>query len=168
MMWAWVAAAALAQGAGPEIFAETEGWSIARHDGGCLMTREFGDEGDTIVTFSVDPTDAVTPLTILVGNSGWSFPDADDDGYRIEFSGSDAVWKDLAVRTFNTEDEGDGQPDGVISIGFADDAITPLLEDVAGATALHLMRRGETVDRVPLSGTDAAVHSLGACVGALR
>lgn len=167
MMLAWVAALALAQAAGPEIFAETEGWSIARHDGGCLMTRAFGGEGDTIVTFSVDPSDAVSPLTVLVGNSAWSFPEADDDGYRIEFAGNDAVWKDLAVRTFNTEDEGDGRADGVISIGFADDAITPLLEDVAGATGLHLMRRGETVDRVPLSGTEAAVHSLGACVGAL-
>jgi hypothetical protein len=161
------AAAVLAQGAEPEMFAETEGWSIARHDGGCLMTREFGGEGNTIVTFAVDPADRSTPLTLLVGNSGWSFPDAEDEGYRIEFSGNDAVWNDLAVHTFTTDDNGDDRPDGVISIGFADDAITPLLEDVAGATGLHLSRQGETVDQVPLSGTGAAVSSLGACVSTL-
>ena len=167
MMLAWVAAAMLTQGAIAEVFAETEGWSIARHAGGCLMTREFGGTGNTIVTFSVDPTDTSAPLTILVGNSGWALPDADDEGYRIEFSGSEAVWKDLAVRTFTTDDDGDGRADGVIRIGFTSDAITPMLEDVAGATGLHLSRQGETVDRVPLSGTEAAVHSLGACVSAL-
>ena len=105
MMPAWVAAAMLTQGAIAEVFAETEGWSIARHAGGCLMTREFGGTGNTIVTFSVDPTDTSAPLTILVGNSGWALPDADDEGYRIEFSGSEAVWKDLAVRTFTTDDD---------------------------------------------------------------
>ena len=95
------------------------------------------------------------------------FPDAEDEGYRIEFSGNDAVWNDLAVHTFTTDDDGDDRPDGVISIGFAYDAITPLLEDVAGATGLHLSRQGETVDQVPLSGTSAAVNSLGACVSTL-
>jgi hypothetical protein len=167
MMLAWVAAVVLAQGAEAEIFAETEGWSIARHGGGCLMTREFGGDGNTIVTFSVDPTDTSAPLTILVGNTDWALPDADDDGYRIEFSGSEAVWRDLAVRTFTTDDDGDGRVDGVIRIGFTSDAITPMLEDVAGATGLHLSRQGETVDRVALSGTEAAVHSLGSCVSTL-
>ena len=167
MMIALLAAAALAQGADPELFAETEGWSIARHDGGCLMTREFGGVGNTIVTFSVDPSDASAPLTLLVGNSDWLFTEADDEGYRIEFSGNDAVWNDLAVHTFNTDDNGDGTADGVISIGFAGDAITPLLADVAGATGLHLSRQGETVDQVELSGTQAAVSSLGACVSTL-
>ena len=92
------------------------------------MTREFGGDGNTMVTFAVDPGDDTAPLILLVGNSGWSLPDADDDGYQLEFSGNDAVWDDLAARTFTTEDGG-GDPDGVISIGFAQDAIAPMLED---------------------------------------
>lgn len=167
MMISLLIAAALAQGAEPEIFAETEGWSIARHDGGCLMVREFGGAGNTIVTFAVTPADTTAPLTILVGNSGWSFPEADDDGYQIEFSGNEAVWNDLAVRTFNTDDNGDGDRDGVISIDFAQDAITPLLADVAAASGLHLLRQGVTVDRVAFTGTGAAVSRLGECVGTL-
>ena len=166
MMIPLLVAAALAQGAEPEMFAESEGWSIARHDGGCLMIREFGGHGNTIVTFAINPADTNAPLTILVGNSGWSFPEADDEGYRIEFSGNDAVWKDLAVRTFTTDDDGDGR-DGVISIGFAQDAITPMLADVAGASGLLLSRQGVTVGQVSFSGTGAAVNSLGECVGTL-
>ena len=160
-------AAMLAQVAEPEIFAETEGWSIARHDGGCLMTREFGGDGNTILTFAVNPADRSSPLTILVGNSAWSFAEADDDGYQIEFSGNEAVWNDLAVHTFNTDGNGDGGRDGVISIGFHQDAITPMMEDVASADGLRLSRQGVTVDRVALSGTTAAVSKLGECVGTL-
>lgn len=166
-MMALLMAAALVQGAEPEIFAETEGWSIARHDGGCLMTQEYDGAGNTIITFAVSPADTSTPLTILVGNSGWTLPDADDDGYRIELSGSEAVWNDLAVRTFTTNDNGDGAGDGVISIGFAQDAIAPLMEDIAGASELHLSRQGVTVDRLALSGTETAVGRLGECVRTL-
>lgn len=154
-------AAALVQYQEPELFAETEGWSIARHDTGCLMTREFGGDGNTIVTFAVTPADRTAPLTVLVGNSGWSFPEAEDDGYRIEFSGNAAVWGDLAVHTFTT----DG--DGVISIDFAEDALTPLLEDVSAADGLHLSRQGVTVKRVAFSGTGAAVGTLARCVRSL-
>ena len=166
MMFSLLVAATLAQAAEPRAFAEAEGWSISRHDGGCLMTREFGGSGNTIVTFAVTPADAAAPLTILVGNSGWSFTEPDDDGYQIEFSGNDAIWNDLAVRTFNTDGDG-ADRDGVISIDFAQDAITPLLTDVAAASGLHLSRQGVTVDRVALSGTRAAVSKLGECVGTL-
>ena len=166
LIWLLVAAAS-GQSAEPHMFAETEGWSITRHEGGCLMTREFGSGGSTIVTFAVTPADPAAPLTILVGNSGWSFAEADDDGYQIDFGGNDAVWGQLAVRTFNTDDEGDGQRDGVISIDFASDAITPLLADVAGASGFHLSRRGVTVERVAMTGTGAAVSKLGECIGTL-
>jgi hypothetical protein len=64
------------------MFAETEGWSIARHSGGCVMTREFGGDGNMMVTFAVDPGDDTSPLTILVGNSGWSLPDAETTATR--------------------------------------------------------------------------------------
>jgi hypothetical protein len=160
-------AALLVQSDDPELFAEAEGWSITRHDSGCLMTREFGGNGNTIVTFAVTPADATAPLTLLVGNSGWSFPEADDEGYQIEFSGNQAVWDDLAVHTFNTGDSGEGDRDGVISIDFASDAITPLLSDVAAASGLHLSRQGVTVDRVDFTGTSAAVSRLGDCIGTL-
>jgi hypothetical protein len=167
MMMTLLIAAALGQAAEPEIFAEAEGWSIARHVGGCLMTREFGGDGNTIVTFAVTPADATAPLTVLVGNSGWTFPEgADDGGYQIEFSGNDAVWQDLAARTFNTDGDS-GDRDGVISIDFARDAITPLLADVAAASGLHLSRQGVTVDRVAFTGTGAAVSKLGECIGTL-
>jgi|SRR5688572_8060929 len=167
MLFHWLIAAALAQVPDPQIFAETEGWSIARHAGGCVMTREFGGDGNMMVTFAVDPGDNTSPLTILVGNSGWSLPDADDDGYQIEFSGNDAVWDDLAARTFTTDDGGDSNPDGVISIGFAQDAIALMLEDVAAANGLHLLRQGVTVGRVSFGGSRAAVGSLGECVSTL-
>jgi hypothetical protein len=159
-------AAALAQGAEPEIFEETEGWSIARHESGCLMTREFGGDGNTIVTFAITPGDSSAPLTILIGNSGWSFAEGEDDGYRIEFTGHDTSWNDLSARTFNTDGQ-DGDRDGVISLDFAGDAIMPLLADLATASGLHLSRQGVTVNQVALSGTQAAVSTLGRCVGTL-
>ena len=167
MLFHWLIAVALAQVPEPQMFAETEGWSIARHAGGCVMTREFGGDGNMMVTFAVDPGDNSSPLTILVGNSGWSLPDADDDGYQIEFSGNDAVWDDLAARTFTTDDGGDSDPDGVISIGFAQDAIALMLEDVAAADGFHLLRQGVTVGRVSFGGSRAAVGSLGECVSTL-
>ena len=34
---------------------ETEGWHIARAGSSCLMTREFGGDGNTILTLSIDP-----------------------------------------------------------------------------------------------------------------
>ena len=162
MLIHFLVAVAMAQLAEPETFAETEGWSIARHAGGCLMTREFGGDGNTILTFAVDPADGTAPLTILVGNSGWSFADADEEGYQIEFSNG-AVWNDLAARTFTIEDSGDG----VISIGFAQDALAPMLEDVADADAMRLSHRGVTVDRVSFAGSHAAVGTLGQCVRSL-
>ena len=134
-------AAALALAAQAETYAEADGWSITRHDTGCLMIREFGGAGNTIVTFAVAPADRTAPLTILVGNSGWTFPAAEDEGYQIEFSGNAAVWDDLAVRTFTTDDQGEGDRDGVISIGFAEDAIAPMLADIADASGFRLSRR---------------------------
>src|SRR5262245_26706877 len=95
-----ILAAFLAQAGEPELFAEAEGWSIARHEQGCLMTREFGGDGNTIVTFAVNPADTTAPLTLLVGNSGWMFPESQDDGYEVEFSGNAAVWGDLSVHMF--------------------------------------------------------------------
>ena len=160
-------ATALAQAPDPYIFAETEGWSIARHSDGCLLTREFGGDGNTMVTFAVDPGDDTAPLILMVGNSGWSLPDADDDGYQLEFSGNNAVWDDLAARTFTTEESGGGDPDGVISFGFAQDAIAPMLEDLAAADGFHLLRQGVTVGRVSFDGSRAAVGSLGECVSTL-
>ena len=100
---------------------------------------------------------------MLVGNGGWSPPEADDEGYHIEFIGSDAAWRDLTVRTFTTHG-GDGTADGVISIGFADDAVVPILEDVGGASGLHLSRDGVTVVRLSFGGSDTAVRSLGECL----
>ena len=41
------------------MFAETQGWSIARHAGGCMMTREFGGDGNMMVAFAVDPDDDI-------------------------------------------------------------------------------------------------------------
>lgn len=166
-MLALLTIAALAQGVEPELFAETEGWSIARHESGCLMIQEYDGEGNTIITLAVSPGDTSTPLTILVGNSGWSLPEADDAGYRIELTGTEAVWNDLAVRTFTTDGDGPGGRDGVISIGFAADAIAPLMDDVARASELHLSRLGVTVDRLALSGTEAAVDRLGECIRTL-
>ena len=167
MMISLMLAAAAAQATGPQLFAETQGWSIARHGGGCMMTREFGGEGNTIVTFVIDPTDADAPLTVLVGNSSWALRDADDEGYRIEFGGNDAVWQDLAAHTFTTAAEGDGNSDGVISIGFAQDAITPMMADLASANGLHLLRQGVSVNRVSFDATADAVRSLGECVRTL-
>ena len=167
MMISLMIAAALAQAGEPQLFAETEGWSIARHGGGCMMTREFGGDGNTIVTFLIDPTDSDAPLTVMVGNSGWSLRDADDEGYRMEFSGNDAVWQDLAAHTFMTAAEANADPDGVISIGFAQDAITPMMADLASANGLHLLRQGVSVKRVAFTGTGDAVRSLGECVRTL-
>ena len=62
----------LAQGGTPEIFAEAGGWSIARQGHACLMTREFGDAGNSIFAVSVDPQDRTLPLTLLVGNGDWA------------------------------------------------------------------------------------------------
>ena len=129
------------------------------------MTREFGDEGNSIFAVSVDPDDATLPLTLLVGNGDWSPPEADDDGYHLEFTGNGAAWRDLAVRTFTTGGA-DGKIDGVISIGFADDAVVPMLEDVGGASGLHLSRQGVTVVRLSFGGSGAAVRSLGECLTA--
>lgn len=157
--------AALAQGIESEIFAEAEGWAIARRGSACLMTREFGDAGNSVFAVSVDPADTALPLTLLVGNGEWSPPEADDTGYHIEFSGNRAAWRDLAVRTFTTE-SADGALDGVISIGFAPDAVVPMLEDVGGANGLHLSRQGVTVIRLSFGGSDAAVRSLGECLAA--
>ena len=109
------------------------------------MTREFGGSGNTIVTFAVTPADAAAPLTILVGNRGWSFTEADDDGYQIEFSGNDAVWNDLAVRTFNTDGDGDDR-DGVISIDFAQDAI--MLQEIVTTGVTGATERA----KVPFTG----------------
>jgi hypothetical protein len=163
MIFPFLVAATLAQGVGPEVFAQAAGWSIARQGSACMMTREFGDEGNSIFAVSVDPDDATLPLTLLVGNGSWSPPEAEDEGYHIEFIGSGAAWRDLAVRTFTT-DGGDGTADGVISIGFADDAVVPMLEDVGGASGLHLSREGVTVVRLSFVGSDAAVRSLGECL----
>jgi len=165
MMIQLLIAATLAQGVEAEIFAEAEGWSIARQGSACLMTREFGDEGNSLFALSVDPIDTTLPLTLLVGNGGWSPPEADDSGYHIEFSGNNAAWRDLAVHTFTTEGT-DGTPDGVISIGFAADAVVPMLEDVGGASGIHLSRQGVTVVRLSFGGSDAAVRSLGECLTA--
>jgi hypothetical protein len=158
-------AALLAQGGTPEIFAEAGGWSISRQGNACLMTREFGDAGNSIFAVSVDPLDRTLPLTLLVGNGDWAPPEADDSGYLLEFSGNGAAWRDLAVRTFTTDDAGE-KVDGVISIGFADDAVVPMLEDVGGASGLHLSRQGVTVVRLSFGGSDAAVRSLGECLTA--
>ena len=68
-MMALLMAAALVQGAEPEIFAETEGWSIARHDGGCLMTQEYDGAGNTIITFAVSPADPPAPRTEVSAGS---------------------------------------------------------------------------------------------------
>jgi hypothetical protein len=167
MLMTLMMSVALAQAAEPELFAESQGWQIARHNGGCMMTREFGGTGNTIVTFMINPTEQSAPLTIMVGNSGWSLGEHDDEGYRIEFAGNDAVWQDLAAHTFNTEADGDGGPDGVISIDFAGDAITPMMTDLAGATGLHLLRQGATLEQVEFDGTSAAVQSLGECLRTL-
>lgn len=164
----WLAALLAAQAADPEMFGEADGWSIARHDDFCLMTREFGGEGNTIVTFALTPDDEEAPLTILVGNSGWPLPEADDDGYLLEFAGNGALWTDLAVRTFTTDDDGDGARDGVISIDFAADAVTPILEDLAGATGLRLSRQGALIDEVRFGGSAGAIGSFGQCLGTLR
>ena len=156
---------ALGQSAQPELFAEAQGWQIARHNGGCMMTREFGGTGNTIVTFMISPAEQNAPLTIMVGNSGWSLGEHDDEGYRIEFVGNDAVWQDLAAHTFSTD--GDGGPDGVISIDFAGDAITPMMSDLAGATGLHLLRQGATLEQVAFEDSSEAVQRLGECLRSL-
>ena len=158
-----LAAAALAQDGESELFAEAEGWSIARQGSTCMMTREFGDSGNSLFAVSVDPDDAALPLTMLVGNGDWSPPEAQDSGYHIEFSGNRAAWRDLTVRTFTTEGA-DGRHDGVISIGFAADAVVPILQDVGGASGLHLSRQGVTIVRLSFGGSEAAVRSLGECL----
>jgi hypothetical protein len=160
-----LAAAMLAQDVEPELFAEAGGWSIARQGSACMMTREFGDAGNSLFAVTVDPQDSALPLTLLVGNGAWSPPEAEDSGYHIEFSGNRAAWRDLAVRTFTTEGA-DGTHDGVISIGFAADAVVPMLEDVGGASGLHLSRQGVTIVRLSFGGSEAAVRSLGACLAA--
>src|SRR5687768_13920796 len=98
-------AAALIQSDEPEMFAQTDGWQIARAGSGCLMTQEFGGDGNTILTVSIDPELSDTPLRLLVGNSGWALPEADDEGYGLDFAGNGAVWKDLAVHTFPSEND---------------------------------------------------------------
>ena len=157
--------ALLAQAVAPQVFAETDGWSISRQGHTCLMTREFSDAGNSIFAVSVNPQDRTLPLTLLVGNGDWTPPEAEDDGYLLEFSGNGAAWRDLAVRTFTTDDGG-GKVDGVISIGFADDAVIPMLEDVGGANGLHLSRQGITVVRLSFAGSEAAVRTLGECLTA--
>src|SRR5690606_26017303 len=103
------------------------------------------------------------PLTLLLGNGEWEPPEAEDSGYLLEFTGTDFAWRDLSVRTFTTGEDG-RKVDGVISIGFADDAVAPMLEDVGGASGLHLSRQGVTVIRLAFEGSDGAVRSLGECL----
>ena len=167
MLLTLMMSAALAGQTEPEPFAEAQGWEIARHNGGCMMTREFGGDGNTIVTFMIDPANRAAPMTLLVGNSGWALGEEDQEGYRLEFAGSDAVWQDLSVHTFSTGDDGEGHADGVISIDFAEDAITPMMADVAGATGLHLLHQGVTVDEVAFDESGEAVRRLGECIGTL-
>jgi hypothetical protein len=159
-------AAAFLQDDSFEPFAQEEGWQIARSGSGCLMVREFGGSGNTILTLSIDPALAETPLRVILGNSAWAMPERDDPGYAILFKGSGATWPDLVGRTFASENE-DGSVDGVISVGFGEDAMTPVLEDMASATGLRLSRRQATISEVSFDGAEAAIQSLSRCVAAL-
>ena len=159
-------AAAFLQEESFEPFGETEGWQIARSGGGCLMVREFGGDGNTILTVSIDPGLPETPLRMLVGNSRWALPEADEPGYAILFRGNNANWQDLVARTFASENE-DGSVDGVISLGFTQNAMTPVLDDMAGANGLRLSRDDNTISELSFSGAEAAIRSLGQCVAAL-
>ncbi|MGZ8998399.1 MAG: hypothetical protein ACXW2T_06030 [Allosphingosinicella sp.] len=149
-----------------EPFGETDGWQIARSGTGCLMVREFGGSGNTILTLSIDPTLTDTPLRLILGNSAWAMPERDDSGYAILFKGSGATWPDLPGRTFASENE-DGSVDGVISLGFGENAMTPVLEDMAAASGLRLSRRQATISELSFDGAEAAIRSLGRCVAAL-
>ena len=145
---------------------ETEGWHIARAGSSCLMTREFGGDGNTILTWSIDPDLPETPLRLLVGNSGWALPDMSDSGYVLDFRGNGGSWPDLVARTFPSEND-DGSVDGVISLGFTANAMTPVLEDMAGARGLRLSRRDATISELSFDGAEGAIRSLGECVAAL-
>jgi len=159
-------AAALLQEDNFEALGETEGWQIARSGGGCLMVQEFGGDGNTILTVSIDPGLPDTPLRMLLGNSRWALPDASEPGYAILFRGNGANWQDLVARTFASENE-DGSVDGVISLGFTENAMTPVLDDMAGANGLRLSRDDDTISELSFSGAEAAIRSLGQCVAAL-
>lgn len=159
-------AAAFLQDDSFETFGETEGWQIARSGGGCLMVREFGGDGNTILTVSIDPGLPETPLRMIVGNSAWAVPETDDAGYAILFRGNNARWNDLVARTFASENE-DGSVDGVISLGFDDNVMTPVLEDMAGANGLRLSRENATISELRFDGAEAAIRSLGQCIAAL-
>ena len=154
-------AAVLAQGFEPELFAETEGWSIARQGSACLMTREFGVNENSMLTVAVDPADGQLPLTLMIGDNRWALPEADAEGYRIEFGGTGAIWQQLAVHTFTTNGDADGQRDGVISIGFAHDAIVPMLDDMADSTDLQLSHDGVAVIGMTFEGNASAVQKFG-------
>ena len=159
-------AASLIQDEPFETFGETDGWQIARSGTGCLMVREFGGVGNTILTLSIDPALAETPLRVIVGNSGWAMPESDDSGYSILFKGSGATWPDLVGRTFASEND-DGSVDGVISLGFTQNAMTPVLEDMAGASGLRLSRKEATISEFSFESAEAAIQALGRCVAAL-
>jgi hypothetical protein len=159
-------AAAMMQADDLEMFAEQDGWQIARTGNSCLMTQEFGGTGNTILTFSIDPELADTPLRILVGNSRWTLPNTDDDGYVLDFGGVSSAWTDLTARTFSSEAE-DGSVDGVISIGFNGNRMTPVLDDVAAARGLRLSKGGLTISEIAFTGAEGAIRSLGECVRSL-
>ena len=159
-------AAAFAQDEPFETFGETEGWQIARAGSSCLMVREFGGDGNTILTLSIDPELAETPLHLIVGNSAWTLPESDDSGYDLDFSGNGASWQDLVGRTFPSENE-DGSVDGVISLGFSQNQMTPVLVDMADASGLRLSRERATISELSFDGAEAAIRSLGQCVAAL-
>ncbi|MGZ8335055.1 MAG: hypothetical protein ACXWU1_00165 [Allosphingosinicella sp.] len=154
----------VALGGEPCCSGEPAGWSIARQNGACLMTRGFGAEDNSMLTVAVDPADGQLPLTLMIGDNRWELPDADEQGYRIEFGGTGAIWQQLAVRTFTTEGDADGRRDGVISIGFAHDAIVPMLDDLAGSTNLQLSHDGAAVIAMTFDDNSRAVENLGACI----
>jgi hypothetical protein len=166
MSFLLLVAALLSQEDTFEALGETEGWQIARSGTGCLMVREFGGSGNTILTLSVDPALADTPLRMILGNSAWAIRQSDESGYAILFKGSGATWPDLVARTFASENE-DGSVDGVISVGFTQNAMTPVLEDMAAASGLRLSRKEATISDLTFSGAEAAIQSLGRCVAAL-
>ena len=158
-------AALLGQDDGFEALGETDGWHIARAGSGCLMTREFGGQGNTILTLSIDPALPETPLRLLVGNRDWALPDAEDGGFVLDF-GNGASWPDLVARTFPSENE-DGSVDGVISLGFTQGTMTPVLEDMATARSLRLSHADSTISELSFDGAEGAIRSLGQCVAAL-
>ena len=159
-------AASLIQDDGFEAFAKADGWQIARSGSGCLMVREFGGSGNTILTLLIDPALDDTPLRLILGNSAWPVSQTDDSGYVIWFKGSGATWPDLVGRRFASENE-DGSVDGVISLAFTQEAMTPVLEDLAASSGLRLSRREATISEVNFDGAEAAIQSLGRCVAAL-